>query len=93
MLVGVDDEMLTVAEPLHEEGLSNGQRRAAIREANLDHHPRPFGNEQVSKDIAVVVGQSHRSKSPSDRARAGPTSASLRRAERTALRCSEFTGI
>jgi hypothetical protein len=45
--------------PLPKEGLANGQSRAAVREADLDDHLRLFGDEQVSKDIAVPVGQSH----------------------------------
>jgi hypothetical protein len=92
-VVGVDDGVVGIRVPQRKEGLANRQRGAAIRETNLDHDSGLFSDEQVSQDLTVPIGQSHPFEVTFDRARAGPTSASLRRAERTMLRSSALPGI
>ena len=55
LLVGVDDDVPGALVPLGQQGLPDGQGRAAVREADLDHDPSVFRDEHVSEDVAVLV--------------------------------------
>ncbi len=59
VLEGIDDQMLRVLLSLGEKGLSYRQRRAAIRQSDLDHHPRVVRDEHVSQRIAVFLRKRH----------------------------------
>ena len=53
-LVSVDDQVCGPGLGLGEECLTDGQRRAAIGQANLDDHPGPLSNKQIPEHIGIA---------------------------------------
>lgn len=80
VLVGVDDDMLSSTVPLRYEGLRNRQGGASV-------------GSRSRRTSQSSLGRSIRSKSPLVRTHTGPPTASLRRADRTALRRSWLPDI
>jgi hypothetical protein len=58
-LVGVDDDVLCILRWLSKEGLCDCQGRAAIAEADLDHHACGLRYQEVAKNVTVPARNRH----------------------------------
>ena len=55
LLVWVDDQMLRILLPPGDKGLTDGQGRTAVSEANFDNDTRTLRQEQVAKGITILM--------------------------------------